>query len=128
MKKLFTVISLLMLFFANAECTVLYSYDDSGSGGGSTVVSSVSSVTLKPVNDVSAAWSTMVASTSDNSEQFEDLSSEYNAVAAQRAALAAANPSAINISTDRYNSTLALLSNIMKSIWETLQSVLRNML
>jgi hypothetical protein len=128
MKKLFTVITLLMLFFANAECRVLYSDDDSGSGGGSSVVSSVSSSTLTTVTDLSTVWGAMVVSTADNSGQLDELSSEYNAVAAQRAALAAANPSAINISTDRYNSTLALLSNIMKSIWETLQSILRNML
>jgi hypothetical protein len=128
MKKLLTVISLLMLFFANAECNVLYASDDSGSGGGSPAVSTAPISTATTVTDISAAFVVMVASTADNPGQLAELNSEYNACAAQRAALEATNPTAIKIPTDQYKSTLALLTDLMRQLWETIQSIIRNML
>jgi hypothetical protein len=126
MKKLLTIISLLLLFYANAECLVLYSGDDSGTGGGSPAASYASSPGVINVVGISAAFSSMVASNDWNPGQLEELSSEYEACALKRATLEEANQTAINIPTDQYNSTLALLSNIMHVIWETMQSIVRN--
>jgi hypothetical protein len=154
MKKLLTVISLLLLLFANAECTILYLEDDSGSGGCSSASSSTaSSAVISVTTATSVASITGFMVNADNSDNIYDqigeiraeisylrdllagetnptLISQYqsqiNTYTEKMATLETAARSNSEFPTNQYKSILDILNNIIKSLRDTIQSIIRN--